>query len=317
MMIRSVMALAAAAALLAVLASCKLELNYDKYAIVYGISDYPPAGYDSNSNDLEYPDDDARDVAALLTSQGFQVVLRVTDHGTGDKDANRAQLIADFDEAATTANLGQDDLFVFYYSGHGDQVPQTAGSSEDSPDSDAYDESLILVDETVADIISLNDDELAALLRTIPCVRKVVVIDACNSGGFIANAAEADAIQPDYTYGSDGLFATLADAIHLYANFQDYGSDIPPEEALVIAASGERESSFDGYYEHGVMTYFFLESASRGDRNRDGYVTVSESYNYVYRKIQANWNNTWYGLSYDVFFPRVSGGPVDYILFVD
>ena len=51
------------------------------------------------------------------------------------------------------------------------------------------------------------------------------------------------------------------------------------------------------------------------DLNRDGYITVSESYNYIYRNINENFNAVAWPFT-DVFFPHVSGGPVDYILFV-
>ena len=323
-LIPAVKILAAAAALLAVLAvlsSCSLDLDYDKYAIVYGVAEYDPSRGTEQYPNLQYTDDDALAMEDLLNQQGFMV----SPYTRVDGDATKTNLQADFADIAAQAS--SDDLFLFYFSGHGGQIiPASPGDIETAPGSDQADEWIFLRNSILwsygppyyADFdLTINDDQLAALLRTIPCVRRIVILDACNSGGFIANAAEADAIPPDYTYGSDGLLETLGDAIYLYANFQDYGSDIPPGEALVIAASGERESSFEGYYDHGVMTYFLLESAARGDRNRDGYVTVTESYNYIYRKIQANWNNSWYGLSSDVFFPHVSGGPVDYVLFVD
>jgi hypothetical protein len=315
-LIPSVMVLAAATALLGALVSCKLELNYGKYALVYGISDY--AGDDS---DLDYCDDDALAMEALLLDQGYSlpnIYTRVNDQ------ANRTNLEGDFAAVATAAK--EEDLFIFYYSGHGGQRAELPQGSEQAYGSDAPAEwiflygSLVFIppDSYTEDLSeALSDDELAALLRTIPCARKIIIIDACNSGGFIANSVEADAVPPDFTYGSDGLLETLGDAIYLYANFQDYGSDIPPQEALVIAASGEREFSFEGYYEHGVMTYFLLESALKGDKNRDGYVTVSESYNHIYKGINNNWNNTWSGQIYGVFFPHVSGGPVDYVLFTN
>ena len=55
----AVPALLILAAALTLLASCTLELDYDKYAIVYGISDYPVGG------DLASTDDDARDMNDL------------------------------------------------------------------------------------------------------------------------------------------------------------------------------------------------------------------------------------------------------------
>jgi len=298
------------AASLALLASCTFDLDYDKYAIVYGVSDYSPAGY----TDLSSTDDDAMDINDLLISQGFQVVLRVTTEDvTPINEAHDTNLIGDFNYAATSANLDKDDLFIFYFSGHGTQLDP--GSSEQTPGTDDMDEAIVLVNQALDDIVYFTDDELANLVRTIPCARKVVILDACYSGGVISNSLEADAIPPNYSEdGSNGLFETLGNAIYLYSNFQDYGSDIPPSLALVIAASGEQDVAYetDG---NGVMTFYLLESASNGDLNRDGYVTVSEAYFYIYRNIDEHFNMV-YGPSGYVFFPHVSGGPVDYVLFI-
>jgi hypothetical protein len=215
--------------------------------------------------------------------------------------------VADRDTIAAVATI--DDLFVFYFSGHGGQtIAGTNGGTENTPDSDSEEEYIALYDA------GLTDDELATLVRTIPCVRKVVILDACFSGGFIGNSLEADAIPPNYSEeGSNGLFGSLGNAIYLYANFQDYGSDIPPGEALVIAASGEQDYAYETD-DNGVMTGYLLESATLGDLNRDGYITVSESYFYIYRNINKYFNKL-YGPSGDAFFPHVSGGPVDYVLF--
>jgi hypothetical protein len=285
------------AAGLALLASCTFDLNYDKYAIVYGISDYP-----GDVNDLSSAHLDAQAMRNLLAEQGFQV----TPYTHTDAEARYTQLVADRDAIAAVATL--DDLFLFYFSGHGGQaVSGTNGGTESTPSSDSGEEYIALYDW------DLTDDELADLVRTIPCARKVVILDACFSGGFISNSLEADAIPPQYSQGSSGIFGSLGNAIYLYANFQDYGSDIPPGEALVIAASGEQDYAYETD-DNGVMTGYLLESAKKGDLNFDGYITVSESYFYIYRNINKYFNML-YGPSGDAFFPHVSGGPVDYILF--
>ncbi len=291
---------------------CGFDLDYDKYAVVYGISDYPP-GYD----DLNFTDDDARDFSDLLAAQGFQVILRVTDDAAVDPlpvgEATDAQLQADFAAVAQTA--GEDDLFLFYFSGHGAVGPSASPeTTENASGSDSNEEYLVLVNDLLADLVLYRDDQLAADLRALPCIKKIVLIDACNSGGFIGNELETDLIPPSLGDSSDeSVLDYLADAISLYTNFDGSTSDITPENALVIAAAGEREESFESNdYEHGVMTYFLLESAQKGDRNDDGYTTVTEVFDYILRSIQEDWNVT-----YPAFAPHVSGGPVDYVLFTN
>jgi len=313
--IPALLSVLAALALLSSLSGCTLELDYDKYAVVFGISDYPGTG-----NDLSYCDEDALSMESLFLSQGYpasNIYLEV------DGAATRANLEAHFATVASTAK--EEDLFIFYYSGHGGKRPEDPqNGSEETYGSDSLGEwiflhdSLQYVDPNYVENLNeaISDDELAALLRTIPCVRKIVILDACNSGGFIGNVLEKDGIPSDYSFGSDGLVTNLSNAIYLYTNFDGDKSDISPADALVIAASGEREVSYDvETYEHGLMTYFLLKSATKGDLNRDGYITVSESYYYIYKNINANWNNTWSAVVNDVLFPHVSGGPIDYILF--
>jgi hypothetical protein len=290
---------------LALLASCNFDMDYDKHAIVYGISDYP-----GNDNDLTVADADAQAMNDLLVEQDFQVILRKNDQAIlanlADDLVNPTS--GDFFDVSSAATL--DDLFVFYFSGHGGQTAAGAGGgTEDTPATDNEEEYIALHD------VGLTDDQLAGLLRTVPCARKVVILDACFSGGFISNSLEADAIPPEYFQGPSGIFGTLGSAIYLYANFQDYGSDIPPGEALVIAATGEQDVAYETD-DNGVMTGYLLESATEADRNFDGYITVSESYFYIYRNINKRFNML-YGTSGFAFFPHVSGGPVDYILFTN
>jgi uncharacterized caspase-like protein len=189
----------ALAAGLGLLVSCTFDLDYDKYAIVYGISDYPGTG-----NDLTVAHSDAEAVGDLLISQGFQVVLRVTEDisAVPVNDAHIDNLNADFNDAATTANLGLEDLFLFYFSGHGTQI--SPGTLEQTPGNDEEDEAIVLVDDAPSapsdqrSTVYVTDDELAQLLRAIPCARKVVILDSCFAGGFISNALAADAIPPEY-----------------------------------------------------------------------------------------------------------------------
>jgi hypothetical protein len=304
---------------------CSMDMSYDRYAVVYGISDYQGTLYD-----LDCSDEDAHSMKSLLEGQGYSVQERV------DSAATRAQLESDIAEVAATAT--EQDLFLLYYSGHGGQGPANPQvGAETAAGSDSYEEwiflwgSLVYTDnlppgdglEDYSTDLSqtVNDDELAALLRRIPCAKKVVLIDSCFSGGFIGNGLEADGLPPEYSGSMVSWLGDLGEAMRLYANFgargQDYGSDIPPDEALVISACGEREVSWEPLHGHGVFTYFLLASATGGDANGDGYVTVSEAYDYIRRGINREWNAVYAPLhdSEVIFAPHVSGGPVDYVLF--
>lgn len=286
--------LAAAALLLA--AGCSFEIDYDRYAVLYGVNDYFVAGYD-----LVSAKNDADAMETLLLAQGYSVTKR-TDGAT-----DRTNLQTDL--AAAAAAVTEDDLFLFYFSGHGgsDILDQT-----EPPGADSNDEYIELSDGNSDE--HLFDDELADMLAAIPCLKKVVILDSCHSGGFIGNTLEVDGIPPAYDGDTDGWLASLGPAVSLYANFDGQGFDIPPSEAMVIAASGEQEVAWSEVGVHGILTTFLLQTPQYGDRNRDGYVTVTEAYDYIRRGIETSWNP----LSDDadwVYSPHVSGGPVDFLLF--
>ena len=249
-------------------AACLLEAPYAKYAIVYGISDYEGA-----IHDLQYAAADATEMAAMLTGQGYSVQERI------DAAATKTQLLEDIAAAASAAK--EEDLFLFYFSGHGGQ-PDTG---PESAAGDKWNECIYLNGPE-----AMTDDELVSALALIPCRHKVVILDSCASGGFIGNELEADNIPPSLLEGGRSLLATLGSAISLYANFDGSSADIPPWKALVLSASGERESSYEKDYpfNHGVFTYFLLQAERRADRNRDGSITATEAYDYIRDRINAD-----------------------------
>ncbi|MBN1835672.1 MAG: caspase family protein [Spirochaetales bacterium] len=289
--------------------ACSLDMSYGKYAIVFGVSDY------LEINDLDWTDEDASDMATLLTADGYSV------WGGGaqlDGAATEGQLTLALSEIAAQAT--EDDLFLFYFSGHGGPVSANASEGESAADSDeefiALHAAPYPADPTAPDI--LTDDELSAALSVLPCVKKIVIIDACNSGGVIGDSADVDGVPADYTGTIYLSLGSLDEALSAYFG-PSSDSDITPGEAIVLAAAGELESSYEDLadgslgFEHGVFTYFLLQAPYSGDANRDGYVTVTEAYDYTREKIDEQWNSEAYFVNR--FAPHVSGGPVDYVLF--
>jgi hypothetical protein len=150
-----------------------------------------------------------------------------------------------------------------------------------------------------------------------------VVLDACRSGGFIGEGIATDELPPELapagSYGSQSSGSReggiLQRAYELYLNGADGAEDIGSNRALVIAASGEQEDAYEDtrFLNHGIFTYFLLESATNGDANGDGYVTALEAYRY------AGTRTTEYSASVPGFWPyapHVSAATVDPVLFV-
>lgn len=315
------------------------------FAIIYGVAEYSEIG------SLNYSDDDAMDTYNLLTSadQGFSpddVILRL------DAEATKANLEADFAEIASRIELLPDPAltrFVFYFAGHGygDGMERfyAGGPFSEAPWSDYFNSPLyssepqgagmytdyfflheisisgpVTVEDVVAELKSSaeSDDDLATHLSTIPSRQKIVVIDACHSGGFIGTGTAVDTVPAAYEGDGTGIsFIDGLNAITFYAEGDTQGSaDIGPE-TVVITAAGEQEFSYEYAgamgIENGIFTHYFLSAATMADTNYDGYVTVSEAYGYAVRSIDALENpylpGDW------KFFPRLGASGVDFVMF--
>ena len=311
------------------------------FAIVYGVADY------SEINDLNYSDDDAVDIYDLLTSseQGFSpgnVILRT------DADATKAQLEIDFTDIASQINSSPDPAltrFVFYFAGHGygDGMGNPSGlptawqdyfnamqDSSEPQGAGMYTDYIFLQDLSLLGPVSVedvgleleraaeSDDELANHLEMIASRQKIVVIDACHSGGFIGTGTAVDTVPPAYEGDGTGIsFIDGLTAITLYAESDVQGSaDIGPE-TVVITAAGEQDLSYEYAggvgIENGIFTHYFLEAATMADTNYDGYVTVSEAYGHAVRSIEAFENPGLYGDW--KFIPRLGASGVDFVMF--
>jgi uncharacterized caspase-like protein len=299
------------------------------YAIVYGVADY-----NGTTADLAFSDDDAQDMAAVLAESGYTVILRT------DSDATKANLLADFQSLSTSVET--ESRFLFYFAGHGfgdgmasqySGLPPewkeyfNAATGEDEPaGAGPYTDYIFLHDAmpVTSDVEAtldegVSDDELAELVRSIPSTGRIVIIDACHSGGFLGTSAAVDTVPRAYDGGGDGVsIIDLLSAMTLYLEHRSFPiTDIAEGEAIVLAAAGEQDFSYEfspaSGIENGVFTYYLIESASYGDADFDGVITTSEAYAYARDSIALVENESLTGEG--KFFPRTSGGAVDFVLF--
>ncbi|NIS36445.1 MAG: caspase family protein, partial [Actinobacteria bacterium] len=161
------------------------------WGLFAGISDYP-----GNANDLPECANDATRLAETLHHEGLlpesrQVVLTDAQATTGNIRQQMQRLARE---------VRSDDVFVFFYSGHGGQT----GSSNDPREIDSNDEYLAVYDG------QLLDDELGRLFDAMPARISLVAIDACHSGGF----AKDIITRP----GRVGLFSSEEDVLSAVAS---------------------------------------------------------------------------------------------------
>jgi len=124
-----------------------------KYAYIVGISDY-----EGTVNDLQYCDDDAVEMKALLQGEGFTVRMDLDRNATADNiDAGLQWLIDQADPG---------DEIAFSYSGHGTKYT-TYGSCIIS-----------------TDLYYMTHGYVMQYFNAVNCTKKLATLDACVIGDF-------------------------------------------------------------------------------------------------------------------------------------
>lgn len=331
--------LGCAALLLAIaLSSCSLfdysSIKPKHYAIVYGVSMYDVGSAPGAGPNLSYPGADAISVAQTLAGKGYdEVRVRTVDRNgyvhfydaATQQDSPGPNIAVDASNAPSKANLkadisdfaakaGVNDVFLIYFSGHG--MPDTLVP----PSYHDYFAPYGSVTFLTLDIAAMvEDDELGSMLSGIQTKKRIVILDTCNSGGFIGNVLEVDKVPPVSTDPAPSFGEIVAKAWENYKAYAMSPTGVSPFQATVLSAAGKDELSWEtDSYGHGVMTYYLLQGLAGtppADLNKDGTVTVMEEFSYTKAGIDVGWNVDAVAIGAAPFEPHVSGGPVDFALY--
>ncbi|MBA7631929.1 hypothetical protein ES703_39466 [subsurface metagenome] len=194
------------------------------FAIIVGVSNYP-----GTSNDLMYCRSDAITMHTMLRSQYNFIPANMIF--LTDSEATRSAI---FNAFTTIKNqMSSEDIFFFYFSGHGGEASSTLHYI--CPyDSIPFNPSIFIYDL-----------ELDNLLDQLPCQEKFVMVDACNSGGFI----------PEVQAGN---------------------------RFIMTACQANQLSWETSELRHGVFTFFFIDSIFVApDSNGDGIRSMEEQFPYA------------------------------------
>jgi hypothetical protein len=133
-------------------------------ALLVGVSEYG-----GRINDLPNTDDDARQLYNSLRTAGL---LHPASALLTNAEATTKNVREAFARAAAAA--GPNDTFLFFFSGHGDQVDVPVSAAE----LDGRAETIELRDA------AMRDSELAPLFASVHGRLSIVALDSCFSGGF-------------------------------------------------------------------------------------------------------------------------------------
>ena len=221
------------------------------FGVFAGITDYP-----QGVGDLDECANDAIKLAQALRERGLstpdqQVVL--TD-GQATTSAIRGAM------RTMSQRVGPNDLFVFFYSGHGGRAE--GRPTRDTREIDNADEYLVMHDG------ELLDDELGSMFDGIQARMAVVALDACFAGGFAKDVITRP--------GRVGLFSSEEDVTSAVAGAFQAGGYL--SHFLRLGVSGEADASpRDSVLTVGELTHYL--TLQFGSHVRD--VRTSEGFQHL------------------------------------
>ena len=266
--------------------------NVEYWAVICGISNY------KKINDLNYCDDDARDIAAALRQfaewQQAENQIEVLIDSAASKAGVQAA-IARMGQKAN-ADTSDHDVCLFFFSGHGTQVSDSSGDET----TDGIDEAICAWDTQVKGIYIANvitDDELGAWLpSSLPADATVVtILDTCFSGGMAkgVSGAQVKSIRnpalPPKAKAKVGFGKGLAQRLTKGkgTTTPKGATDIGGTNAVVLMACQEGALSYEtSELQNGVFSYFIIDGIGTpasvpADDDDDGLLAAEEVFDYA------------------------------------
>jgi hypothetical protein len=239
-------------------------------ALLVGVSDYG-----GRTNDLPNTDDDAQQLYNSLRTAGL---LHPASVVLTNAQATTKAVAEAFARAAAAA--GPNDTFLFFFSGHGDQVDVPASAAE----LDGRAETIELYDA------AMTDAQLAPLFAAIHGRLSIVALDACYSGGF-RNLVNRPNVM--------GLFSSEEDLTSLVASRFKAGGFLA--YFLRAGLTGEADEDGDRIVSAGELsTYVRRRFRREGDIPA---TTREDEHNYQNLLIERG------GLQVEDVVVRLAGGP--------
>jgi len=237
-------------------------------ALLVGVSDY------ERTSDLPNTDDDATELYAGLRQAGMLHPASIT---LTNNQATVANVTSAFRRIAAAA--GPNDLFLFLFSGHGDQVDVPVSAAE----LDGRAETIELYDAP------MTDAQFAPLFASVRSRMSLLAIDSCYAGGFRSMVNRPNVV---------GMFSSEEDLTSLVASRFEAGGFL--SYFLRTGISGEADDDGDR-----IITAGELSTYVRRRFRREGDVPATT------REDERNYQNILVergGVHIDDVIVRLAGG---------
>jgi WD40 repeat protein len=215
------------------------------YVLAVGINQYRNSSYN-----LNYAQSDAASFTEKILENTKGIFKSVHKREIYDTDATRENILLGF--RSMIASAKPEDVFVFYYAGH--------GTLNEEKDNEYYlvptDVTKLYGDAAQLEAKGISASELRDHFAQIKAQKQLVLMDACHSGGALK---------------SMNVRAAASDERAIVQLARSSG-------VAWLASSGTKQFATEfEQLKHGVFTYSLLEALDgKADANKDGKITVNE-----------------------------------------
>jgi len=225
------------------------------HVLAVGIDEYRDHDYR-----LKFAVNDAEKIFKMLADRGYRY-RRGNMELLTNGNATLENVGSAFERVAS--GMAPSDVFVAYFSGHGRALD---GRFHFLP------QEFIYTNDDELRTKSLTEDRLRKLLESIPANKSLVILDSCQSGVALNLAVTGRAIEEK---------AAIARLMRLTGRG-------------VMAASSGSKVALEGYQNHGVFTYAFLQGLDGKADNGDGEITINEISDYVQKTVPILTMEKWH-----------------------
>jgi hypothetical protein len=211
-------------------------------------------------------------------------------------DSGAIQTAIDQEFSETTPS---GDVYLFFFSGHGTELPDAGGDEEPG---DTWDEAVLAHDAFI------TDDDLATWFAVHNGKSICAIFDVCRAGGMAKSA------DPSSDLWNAGLASDVLKAFPSARPATRDVDDTPQTGIVMLMACEDTElSEEDGILRNGVFSFYIIEALRRraADANSNGFVSGQEAFAYA-KPLVIEWNPDQTPEIYDAH-----GGELDIIAAAD
>lgn len=212
--------------------------------------------YENSRYNLNYAGNDAEAFSKSIQSGAQPLFHKVYDYALKDRKVTKVNVLAVVQEI--NQKMGPEDVFIFFYAGHGVMLQNEGKSSFYLVMSDITN---LYGEQTMMDEKGISAREILDISKSLSAQKQVFVLDACQSGAAIKELAirgvEREKTLAQLARSSGTFFITASQDL-------EYANEV-------------------GNLKHGIFTYAILEllSGNSDKATKDETISVYELKSYV------------------------------------